>query len=166
MIYLSRSIVDEIEGTIGQLKAEHGGVLGCKGSHICKFYYDYSADTGPAFYSPSDRVEEILQQWAKDGVGFAGFIHSHMGRFTPTHGDISYSQAVFDWFTSLFPALDCSPIVTVVDVPLGTNPLQHIFAYPTDWPISERIHLSIVDACAPREDKKEPMRYASPNYPK
>lgn len=129
MIYIAQSVLDAIVTTIGQYPAERGGILGYRDDAICRYFFDGKANTGPAFYEPSDQIEQALRHWAAYGIGFAGFIHSHIGIYTPTRSDINYSKNVCQWFVTEFPGLPYLSITTIVKIPFEVDPLQNIFPY-------------------------------------
>lgn len=160
MIYIARSVLEAIVRTIGQYPAECGGVLGCRGNTICRYFFDSKANTGPAFYEPSDQVEQALRCWAGYGIGFAGFIHSHIGIYAPTRSDINYSKDVYQWFATEFPGRPYLSVTTIVKVPFEVDPLQNIFPYSISEAENGFLleHFTIIDdAQSSCTDLKEPM---------
>lgn len=160
MIYIARSVLEAIVKTIGQYPAERGGVLGYRGNTICHYFFDSKANTGPAFYEPSDQVEQALRCWAGYGIGFAGFIHSHIGIYTPTCTDINYSKDVYQWFAIEFPGLPYLSATTIVKIPFEADPLQNIFPYSIseDENGFQLEQFTIIgDAQSPHTDLKDPI---------
>jgi molybdopterin/thiamine biosynthesis adenylyltransferase/proteasome lid subunit RPN8/RPN11 len=118
---ITRQVYDQICRTIGRHPAETGGMLGSGdgGNTIDHYYFDHTAITTDATYSPDSEVlNHILSAWNAKGVELAGFIHSHpRGCTAPSQGDARYVKAIMealDVHGSLF-----MPIVQVSNPPDG-----------------------------------------------
>ncbi len=97
MISICRNTFDEIQNALGTRKPECGGVLGARPNEpISKFYFDISGISTDDSYTPDyEKINEILEEWAKDGVQMVGMIHSHgnEGNF-PSCGDLYYCEQI------------------------------------------------------------------------
>jgi proteasome lid subunit RPN8/RPN11 len=78
---ITRSAYDAIRNSIGDQKAETGGILGGNRETgiISHFHFDAEASRGEAFYTPDcDTLNTLLDQvWNPKGVRLMGFVHSH-----------------------------------------------------------------------------------------
>ena len=75
---IRQTVLDRIGVTIGKHKPETGGVLGIKENVICSFYFDENSTRITTEYCPNiSDINFNLGEWAKDGIAFAGIIHSH-----------------------------------------------------------------------------------------
>ncbi len=114
MIDIQKSTYDEICAALGAKKPECGGVLGARrGEPISKFYFDFSGITTEDSYTPDyEKINEILEEWAEDGVRMVGMIHSHgnEGKF-PSCGDLFYCEQILRSNPSVSEFL--LPIVTL-----------------------------------------------------
>lgn len=114
MVYVHQNVYDEIRSALGTKKPECGGVLGARpGGPISKFYFDFSGISTDDAYTPDyERINEILEQWAEEGVQMVGMIHSHEneGNF-PSCGDLFYCEKILRSNPSILDFL--LPIVTV-----------------------------------------------------
>ena len=96
MVQIQKAVYDEICATLGTRKPECGGVLGARiGEPISKFYFDHSGVSTPDAYTPDyETINEILEEWAADGVQMVGMIHSHENGNFPSCGDLFYSEQI------------------------------------------------------------------------
>lgn len=96
---ITDEVADQIEATIGSLPAETGGFLGTSdGKTIDHFYFDHTAETSAATYTPDvSAVNQKLQEWDEAGVHLIGNVHSHPeGCIRPSKADIKYAQRIMD----------------------------------------------------------------------
>lgn len=114
MVYIRQNVYDEIRSALGVRKPECGGVLGAHpGEPISKFYFDFSGNSTDDAYTPDyERINELLEKWAEEGVQMVGMIHSHAneGDF-PSCGDLFYCEQILRSNPSISDFL--LPIVTV-----------------------------------------------------
>ena len=92
-------VANQIEITIGSLPAETGGFLGTSdGKTIDHFYFDHTAETSAATYTPNvAAVNRKLKEWNKAGVRLIGNVHSHPeGYIRPSHADVKYAQRIME----------------------------------------------------------------------
>ena len=89
MMKIKRKILGEIISTIGTCEPETGGILGVKDGVVCEFYFDKNADCQIGEYCPNTvDVNSKLVEWAREGISFAGIIHSHPNNlFEFSNGD-------------------------------------------------------------------------------
>ena len=99
LLLMSWEVMMQIELSIGDLSAEHGGVLG--GSHaegvVRAFHFDRSARRTGATYSPDTRSLRQLfaENWNPCGINMLGFVHSHPpGVSRPSGGDLIYAERI------------------------------------------------------------------------
>jgi proteasome lid subunit RPN8/RPN11 len=114
MISICRNTFDEIQNILGTRKPECGGVLGARPNEpISKFYFDVSGVSAEDFYTPNyEKINEVLEEWAKEGVQMVGMIHSHGNSGTfPSCGDLYYCEQIIRSNPSIEEFL--LPIVTV-----------------------------------------------------
>ena len=114
MVYIHQNVYDEIRAALGTRKPECGGVLGaCADGRISKFYFDASGRSAENAYTPDyEKINEILEEWAEDGIRMVGMIHSHEneGNF-PSCGDLFYCEQILRANPSISEFL--LPIVTL-----------------------------------------------------
>lgn len=96
---LTRQVYDEIEGTIGCLAAETGGMLGGdrRKGLVTRFHFDgLAAKTGVTYTPDIAELNRVLsEEWGPQGVELVGFVHSHPGGpRRPSGGDITYARAI------------------------------------------------------------------------
>ena len=98
-LYITNEVLKQIEDTIGSLPAETGGFLGTSnGKLIDHFYFDHTAETSAATYTPNIRaVNQKLKEWDKAGIRLVGNIHSHPeGYIRPSIADVKYAQRIME----------------------------------------------------------------------
>ena len=121
MVDILKNTYDEICEALGKRKPECGGVLGARpGEPISKFYFDFSGISADDAYTPDYiRINDVLDEWAKDGVRMVGMIHSHgnAGNF-PSCGDLYYCEQILKGNPSasefLLPIVTLSPFCVSV----------------------------------------------------
>lgn len=93
MLYIYDSVLEQIKEDIGDKTPERGGaLLGEPGKQIVsKFIYDSHAFTTSSTYSPSRKLNELVQKMEEDdGLEYKGIIHSHPGDFDhPSSQDVA-----------------------------------------------------------------------------
>ncbi len=96
MVQIQKAVYDEICATLGTSKPECGGVLGARiGEPISKFYFDRSGTSTSDAYTPDyETINEILEEWAVDGLQMVGMIHSHDKGDFPSCGDLFYCEQI------------------------------------------------------------------------
>ena len=114
MVKFACGIYDKILNTIGMLPPETGGIIGSKDGCVCRYFFDSDAKCDKISYCPSQTVESVIRNWFYDNIIFQGFIHSHLGRYTPTTADIMYTLQVFHWY-NIQLCFQCTPQIGVVE---------------------------------------------------
>ena len=109
---IKESVCREIIGSLGGGANETGGILGRKGSLICRFQADKGEESCPCFYRPNvDFLNEVLDIWEEEGIVFCGVVHSHPdGSPLLSPADLRYAQAVVQAMPDISPIL--FPLVT------------------------------------------------------
>lgn len=88
-------VIDEIKKFLR--RPETGGILGVDGSNIVtKFYPDSTGVTTKAQYIPDvNKLNEIIREWATEGIAFAGFVHTHpKGAERLSSCDVNYAKRI------------------------------------------------------------------------
>jgi proteasome lid subunit RPN8/RPN11 len=116
---MTREVYDEIAGTVGSLRAEHGGALGrYENEETVRFFqFDRTSRNTGATYSPDHETLNALfrAQWNPQGIRLAGFVHSHPSGFTrPSAGDLHYAERILAAIPDL-PFLFLPIVQTVPD---------------------------------------------------
>lgn len=98
-IHITRSVMNEIADTIGNMMPERGGMLGGHDDDgvITFYHFDKTANRSGATYSPDVKtINRLLKEdWNPNGVGLKGFVHSHPdGYKQPSPGDKVYAEAI------------------------------------------------------------------------
>lgn len=78
---------------------EQGGIIGMKSGVICEYAHDIKlAGVYEVSYVPDTRsLNKIIEEWYKNGIDFAGIIHSHPdGKESLSIGDMNYAKLLFD----------------------------------------------------------------------
>lgn len=77
-ILIDNFVYKEILNTIGEIDSESGGILGGKGLHCQKFYFDSTSTNSSNTYKPNIlKTNEMIKQWYDSDIEFIGIIHSH-----------------------------------------------------------------------------------------
>jgi proteasome lid subunit RPN8/RPN11 len=101
---ITRSAAQQIEIHIGNHRAERGAMLGedSEGT-ICRVEVDHGARRNTVEYSPDTaRLNQVIKAWKAEGIGFAGFVHSHPAGFRhPSSADVEYSERILEHFDGL-----------------------------------------------------------------
>ena len=75
---------------------EQGGMLGIDKQCILSFYHDETALTSESSYKPTGEIlRDQLVQWHKEGIFFAGMVHSHTVKPLLSRGDLQYVLGMF-----------------------------------------------------------------------
>lgn len=95
-ITITNKVWKEIELTIGKTKPEAGGILGMREKKITAYYFDRTGLSLENKYIPDVRqINRVITNWAKCGISFCGFIHSHPSTHTkPSYGDMEYVKKI------------------------------------------------------------------------
>lgn len=122
MVYIHKNVYDEIRNVLGMKKPECGGVLGARPNEpISKFYFDVSGISTEDSYTPDyEKINEILEAWAEEGIQMVGMIHSHgnEGNF-PSCGDLYYCEQI----------LRSNPVISEFLLPIVTVEPFEVFIY-------------------------------------
>lgn len=98
-VNMTQEVFNKIKETIGEKRAETGGMLGIKNGIIENFYFDQLGSCSGITYSPDvDSINKLLnREWNPNGINLIGFIHSHpAGIIAPSHGDKVYAQRILN----------------------------------------------------------------------
>lgn len=100
-VQMEQSIYDEIMSTLGKEKPELGGMLGFREyqQKIDSYVFDEGARVTSVEYNPSITfLQKILDEdWDKEGIQLAGFVHSHPGYYDHlSPADIEYAGRIID----------------------------------------------------------------------
>ena len=69
---------------------EDGGILGCQDDVITTFFFN-KGDNKDSYHIDIQLFSDVLDEWEKDNISFAGFIHSHVdGKGEPSIYDLIY----------------------------------------------------------------------------
>lgn len=93
-ILIDKFVYKEIVNTIGKAEPESGGIMGGKGLHCQKFYFDSTSRSSSNSYKPNTlKTNEVIKQWYSDNIEFIGIIHSHPENITQlSYSDIEYAH--------------------------------------------------------------------------
>lgn len=98
MIYILKSVYEQIQETIGSLPPEQGGVLGSvDGKIISAFYFDKTGVVSNISYTPDyEKINWILEnEWTPQNIRMVGIIHSHnVSCSFPSCGDLVYGERI------------------------------------------------------------------------
>jgi proteasome lid subunit RPN8/RPN11 len=101
---ITRSAAQQIEIHIGNHRAERGAMLGADSEGtICRVEVDHGARRNTVEYSPDTaRLNQVIKAWKAEGIGFAGFVHSHPAGFRhPSSADVEYSERILEHFDGI-----------------------------------------------------------------
>lgn len=83
---------NQIINTIGKNDPESSGILGGKGLHCQKFYFDKYSENNSNFYRPNiTKTNEVIKKWYSQDIYFIGIIHSHPENIK----QLSYSDKLY-----------------------------------------------------------------------
>lgn len=79
---------------LGAAPIESGGILGRRYGDVCAFFLDPRG--GAKEYIPDvSLLNRKLEQWAEDGISFAGIVHSHPNGVTHlSREDMRYGERI------------------------------------------------------------------------
>lgn len=130
---IEKNTLDKIKKSFSVAPIESGGMIGSRAadssraavdSHdevISAFCFDHGGD--PEEYVPNvEMLNEKIGEWAKNGISFAGIVHSHHNdcRFL-SDADIDYARAILK-DTKLSSV--CFPIVTYFNDEIIVTPYR------------------------------------------
>ncbi|MFH2124130.1 MAG: ThiF family adenylyltransferase [Pseudomonadota bacterium] len=101
VLSLDWTVLESVIKTIGQHKAETGGVMGGNGDAECANYFrfDLTSRNTASTYSPDHTFFTNLfrTRWNPLGIRLRGFIHSHPGNLSsPSYGDQVYAERILN----------------------------------------------------------------------
>ena len=90
-------VYQKIIDTIGQAPIESGGIIGVRDGTICAYYFD-EGNSSPTEYKPdTQKINSVIQTWAKERIAFAGIVHSHPnGLKLLSKGDEEYARNILN----------------------------------------------------------------------
>lgn len=116
---LTPAVFAQIKETIGERKAESGGILGgCRETgEVTHFYFDEAPKerNGVAYTPNNAKLNPVIKtEWKPQGIEFLGSIHSHPAFYThPSPGDETYARRILDAME--LPYLLVPIVMTAVD---------------------------------------------------
>ena len=75
---IRKSVIEDIFNSF-DLKQEDGGILGVKDDVIVSFCFD-KGNNEQEYTINVSKFSQTLEEWDKENISFAGFIHSHPGQ--------------------------------------------------------------------------------------
>lgn len=97
-----------IVGSIPVVPPETGGILGEHNGVICAVVFDEGDTQNERYaYIPNvERLNDVISQWASEGIRFAGIFHSHPGRQEELSiADKAYIQRIMEFTPDAVHAL-------------------------------------------------------------
>lgn len=93
-VRIAKRVYQEIMDTIGKYPHETGGVLGVKDGTVCQYFFDKKSIGKDDTYSPDVySINKIISEWKREGIKYAGMIHSHPGNMKKlSYADIYYAN--------------------------------------------------------------------------
>ena len=106
ILSISEDVLIAVVETVGQQKAETGGVIGGKSETglITHFHFDKSSQRSSATYSPDYLYLNQLfkNNWNPKDIRLRGFVHSHPGGLNrPSEGDEIYAEKILNTIEDL-----------------------------------------------------------------
>lgn len=114
-------LYERIVKMIPSVPPETGGILGERNGVICTVVFDGGDIQIERYaYIPNvERLNEVISQWASEGIRFTGIFHSHPGRQEGLSlADKAYIQRIMDFMPDAVHALHF-PIVLPGDKMIG-----------------------------------------------
>lgn len=112
-ILIDNFVYKEIVNTIGKNDPESGGILGGKGLHCQKFYFDSTSRNSSNTYNPNTvKTNEVIKQWYSDDIEFIGIIHSHpenIKQLSYSDKQYAYKLMKLNSFSRFIMIICCSP---------------------------------------------------------
>ena len=94
-IAFSTAVIESIKNTIGATNIETGGILGQLGKQVDQFVFDPGLVSLRDEYIPNVEIlNQTLVDWQRQGILFAGLIHSHQCRSKLSYADLEYAKAI------------------------------------------------------------------------
>lgn len=94
-IAFSTAVIESIKNTIGATNIETGGILGQLGKQVDQFVFDPGLVSLRDEYIPNVEIlNQTLVEWQRQGILFAGLIHSHQCRSKLSYADLEYAKAI------------------------------------------------------------------------
>ena len=96
---ITKRINTEICRLIKSVRFESGGIIGIdKNGTICEFQYDNPLSNNIYEYYPNTSFLNsiINESWAKKGIAFTGFVHSHPNNSDISPADINYACKIIE----------------------------------------------------------------------
>lgn len=97
-----------IVGSIPVVPPETGGILGEHNGVICAVVFDEGDTQNERYaYIPNvERLNDVISQWASEGIRFAGIFHSHPGKQEELSiADKAYIQRIMEFTPDAVHAL-------------------------------------------------------------
>lgn len=96
---ISKELLNEIIMKLPSELPETGGIIGGNSDVVTEYWIEIPKEKVDGFmccYIPDvDKINEMIQEWAKKGVEFMGMFHTHyFGVDTLSEGDISYIKEI------------------------------------------------------------------------
>ena len=100
-VYVTNTVLRQIETTVGAMRAEQGGMLGGRRARgtVTDYQFDADALRTSATYTPTTAMLNALlrEDWNPSGVDLLGFVHSHpRGFWRPSNGDRIYAERILE----------------------------------------------------------------------
>lgn len=94
---IQETVADQIKLNLSV--PETGGILGADihdRFSVTEFYFDSTGRTGKNTYTPDvEALNKVIAEWAKNGIEFVGFVHSHSNRSSKlSQPDIEYANKI------------------------------------------------------------------------
>ena len=95
-MWISTSVLSEIENSIGCIIPETGGIIAEKDGIICRFVYDIKGSSSSTIYCPNvEFLNSVINDLYEDNIHFCGIVHSHGNSdFTLSKKDIDFARAI------------------------------------------------------------------------
>lgn len=102
MLIIRKTVLHQLEQTFKSCDVEQGFILGCSSrleliDSCCQIP---ALQAGMYYYYPNtSKADEIINNWAKQGICFCGFIHSHVVKnYQLSFEDIEFTKKLFQTY--------------------------------------------------------------------
>lgn len=96
---VTQKVYEELSQTFCAAAAEMGGMLGFSPKGIVSFYFDKNGIGKVGSYEPDiETLNQILEEWNKQRILFAGLVHTHRKNKKPSLSDLNYGERLVDAF--------------------------------------------------------------------
>lgn len=97
-ISIKKDVYYEICRLLKEHHYESGGIIGMKNDEVVKFQFDsFGSKKLFEYYPNTDFFEKIINEnWSKNGILFAGIVHSHLHNGNISQQDILYSRRIIE----------------------------------------------------------------------